>query len=803
MFNNVEEFKEEFQRRLLDKYCVTIDESHIFERYDILGEMVRDYASRDWRSTRETVLRTGKKQLIYFSMEFLIGRLLVNNLQNLGIYEVVKDGLNDLGINIHELEEQETDAGLGNGGLGRLAACFLDSTASLGYPVIGNCIRYEYGFFKQVIIDGKQVEVPDQWLAKSNVWEVKKPKHAVEVKFYGHPECYYDEKGELRNRTADAIVVKAMPYDISVIGYRNKVVNTLRVWSAEPSDEHLPLNEKFTDYLSALKELCHGLYPDDSTEHGRILRLRQQYFLVSAGLQSAMREHLRLYGTLDNFYEKYNFQLNDTHPILAIPEMMRLLMDEYNYGWDDAWYQVTHAMAYTNHTVMAEALEKWPINYVQHLIPRCYMIIEEINRRFMIRLNEMHISDNMKNRLSIIKDGMIHMTSLALVTCYSINGVAALHTQILESSTFKDFYQIMPEKFNNKTNGITHRRWFLYANPKMANEVTKYIGDSWILNPEDLTKLMNYVDNEDLKSRYYEIKLENKVKLAEYVEEHNHIELNINSIFDVQIKRLHAYKRQLLNVFHIIYLYFKLKTDPNFKMYPHTFIFGAKAAPSYAYAKKIIELILAVAKVINNDPVISQSIKVVFIENYGVTLAEKIIPAADVSEQISTAGKEASGTSNMKFMMNGAITLGTLDGANVEISERVGDENCVIFGLKDYEVNELRNAHTYNPWDYYNQDSFIKRILDSLTDGTWDEDKDRFRMIFDEVMYHNDEYFILKDFASYVEASKLVEELYQDKSKWAKMALINIAQSGYFSSDRTISEYAKDIWHLKKVNDNE
>lgn len=800
MFKNTKEFKEEFQRRLLDKYCVTIGESHILERYDTLGSMVRDYASRDWRSTRETVLSQGKKQLIYFSMEFLIGRLLVNNLQNLGIYEVVKDGLSELGLDIHELEEQETDAGLGNGGLGRLAACFLDSTASLGYPVQGNCIRYEYGFFRQKIINGKQEEMPDQWLSNVNVWEVKKPKHAVEVKFYGHPDCYIDEKGEMRNRTVDAICVKAVPYDISVIGYRNNVVNSLRVWSAEPSDEHLPRNEKFSDYLTTLKELCHGLYPDDSTEHGRILRLRQQYFLVSAGLQSYMREHLRTYGTLDNFYEKYNFQLNDTHPILAIPEMMRLLMDEYNYGWDEAWYQVTHAMAYTNHTVMAEALEKWPINYVQRLIPRCYMIIEEINRRFMIRLNELHLSDDKKYSLSIIKDGMIHMTSLALVTCYSINGVAALHTQILKQSTFKDFFEIMPEKFNNKTNGITHRRWFLYANPKMAKEVTKRIGESWILSPEDLTKLMKYQDDEELQKRYFEVKLENKKLLADYILKHNNIEVDINSIFDVQIKRLHAYKRQLMNVFHIIYLYFRLKNDPTFKMYPHTYIFGAKAAPSYVYAKKIIELILAVAKVVNDDPVVSKYMKVVFIENYGVSLAEKIIPASDISEQISTAGKEASGTSNMKFMMNGAITLGTLDGANVEIAERVGDDNCVIFGLKDHEINELRNAHNYNPWDYYNGDANLKRVMDSLIDGTWDEDKDRFRMIFDEIMYHNDEYFILKDFGSYVEACQKIENLYQDKKHWAHMAIINIAQSGYFSSDRTINDYANNIWHLQKVN---
>ena len=800
MFDNKEVFKNEFIRRLLDKYSVTVEESHISERYDILGTMVRDYASRDWRNTKKKVLNEGKKQLIYFSMEFLIGRLLVNNLQNLGIYDVAKDGLAELGINIHELEEEESDAGLGNGGLGRLAACFLDSTASLGYPVQGNCIRYEYGFFKQKIVNDRQEEIPDQWLSKTNAWEVKKTKHAVEVKFYGHPQCYFDEKGEMRIRTVDPICVKAVPYDISVIGYRNQVVNTLRVWSAEASEEHLPKNENFSDYLTTLKELCHGLYPDDSTEKGKLLRLRQQYFLVSAGLQSYMREHLRTYGTLDNFSDKYNFQLNDTHPILAIPEMMRLLMDEYNYGWDEAWNQVTKAFAYTNHTVMVEALEKWPINYVQRLIPRCYMIIEEINRRFMSKLHELNISEDKKYSLAIIKDGMIHMTNLAIVSCYSVNGVAALHTQILKTSTFKDFYDLMPEKFNNKTNGITHRRWFLYANPKLASEVTKRIGDAWILNPDKLTDLMKFTHAETLKQRYYDIKLENKKILAQYIKEHNNIEVDINSIFDVQIKRLHAYKRQLLNVLQIIYRYFKLKNDPTYTMYPHTYIFGAKAAPSYKYAKKIIELINTIARVINSDESVNKYMKVVFIENYGVTLAEKIIPASDISEQISTAGKEASGTSNMKFMMNGAITLGTLDGANVEISERVGDENCVIFGLKDYEVNELRNSHSYNPWDCYNNDPNIHRILDSLIDGTWDKDENRFKMIFEELLYHNDEYFLLKDFPYYVEAARKIENLYLDKNTWAKMAIVNIAQSGYFSSDRTIKEYATEIWHLEKVN---
>lgn len=799
IFQNKEVFKNEFEKRLAVIYGNNVQTSDITERFNILGGMVRDYASPDWRSTRDAIQKNEQRQLIYFSMEFLIGRLLVNNMMNLGIYQVAKEGLEELGLNIHELEETESDAGLGNGGLGRLAACFLDSIASLGYPGSGNCIRYEYGFFKQKITQGHQTEVPDQWLSNGNVWEIRKPKHAVEVKFYGRAETYQDEDGRVRSRTIDAVCVKAVPYDVSVVGYHNHVANTLRLWSAEPSEENIPQNQKFSDYLTTLRELCHGLYPDDSTEHGKILRLRQQYFLVSAGLQSAIRGHLRQYRTLDNFADKYVFQLNDTHPILAIPELMRLLMDEYHYGWDDAWKQVQKCMAYTNHTIMAEALEKWPVHYVQQLIPRCYMIIEEINRRFQIFLSAKGFSDDRRRNVSIIKEGMIHMTNLAIYACYSINGVAALHTKILEENTFRDFYELFPEKFNNKTNGVTHRRWFLYANPRLAEEVTNKIGETWILHPEHLEDLMAHVDDEDLQGKFLEIKQENKEKLALFIKEHYDIDVDSHSIFDVQIKRLHAYKRQLMNVFHIMSLYFKMKENPAYRITPHTFIFGAKAAPSYAYAKKIIELILDVARVVNNDPEISPYMKVVFMENYGVSLAELIIPAADISEQISTAGKEASGTSNMKFMMNGAITLGTLDGANVEIAERVGDDNCVIFGLKDYEVNQLRWTGTYNPWDMYNSNPMIKRVMDSLLTGEWaEDDKDKYRMIFDEIMYRSDEYFILKDVEAYSEAFNRIVTMYSDRMSWAKKCLINIAKSGYFSSDRTIEQYAKEIWHIEK-----
>jgi glycogen phosphorylase len=800
MFANKETFKKEFEARLTEKYGRDINNSHITERYDILGRMVRDFAGRDWRSTREKTLSTKQKQLIYFSMEFLIGRLLVNNMKNLGIYEVARDGLEEIGIDIHELEQLETDAGLGNGGLGRLAACFLDSIASLNYPGHGNTIRYEYGFFKQKIVNGSQIEVPDQWLAYGNVWEVRKLKHAVEVKFNGHAETYLKPNGDYAMRTVNGICVKAVPYDISVVGYRNNISNNLRMWQAEPSEENLPKNQKFEDYLQTVRELTHGLYPDDTTEHGRLLRLRQQYFLVSAGLQSAMRGHNRRYGSLDDFYKYFVFQLNDTHPILAIPEFVRLMIDEYGYTWDEAWKQVSQCMAYTNHTTMPEALEKWPVHYIQQLVPRCFMIIEEIHRRSQKYFSEQKISEEAKKNMAIIRDGMVHMTNLAIYVCYSINGVAALHTQILQNMTFADYYSLFPERFNNKTNGVTHRRWFLYANPKLAKAVTARIGEDWIKQPEQLEKLLDYVDEEKLHQEFSEIKRANKEALAKLIFDKNKIEVDINSIFDVQIKRLHAYKRQLMNIFHIMYLYNRLKGDNNFTIFPRTFIFGAKAAPSYGYAKKIIELINAVAYKINNDEEISKYIKVVFLENYGVSLAEKIIPASEVSIQISTAGKEASGTGNMKFMMNGALTLGTLDGANVEISELVGNDHCVIFGMKEDEVNKLYQTGNYNPWDIYHDDHRIQTIIDSLIDGSWSQgDNEKFRPIFDEVLHHGDTFFVLKDFDAFVKAQEQIENKYKDQKGWVKSALINVAKSGFFSTDRTIEEYNCDIWHLQKV----
>ena len=745
MFSSKESFKKEFCQRVVAKYGRDPSDSHISECYDVLGTMVRDYANIDSKNCKEKVVDQKAKQLIYFSMEFLIGRLLTSNLINKNIYNIVKDGLADLGIDFNELEDQESDAGLGNGGLGRLAACFLDSIASLGLVGHGNCIRYDYGFFRQKISNGHQEEIPDQWLLNGNPWEIRKPKHSVEVKFYGNAETYQDENGQIRSRTVNALSVLAIPYDIPVVGYQNGITNTLRLWSAEPADEHLPNTHDFQGYLTFVKDLTHGLYPDDSTEQGRLLRLRQQYFLVSAGMQSMLRNHYRTYHTYDNLKDKYVFQLNDTHPILAIPELMRLLMDEHGYGWDEAYAICEKCFAFTNHTVMAEALEKWPVHYVANLCPRIYMIIEEINRRMIIKMRESNLDESVIQNSMIVKDGNINMCQMAIHVCFSVNGVANLHTTILKEQTFKELYSIYPHKFNNKTNGITHRRWFLCANPKLSSLVSKLIGSEWINNPDKLKDLLKYQNDEKVLKEISQIKLDNKERLIALIKKENGIEVDKNSIFDVQIKRLHAYKRQLLNVFRIIHYYKRLKMDKSFKISPHTFIFGAKAAPSYVYAKKIIELILAVADKVNNDPYVSQFMKVVFIENYGVSKAECIIPAADISEQISTAGKEASGTSNMKFMINGAITLGTLDGANVEINQLVGDENSIIFGLHENEISEIKYHNSYNPWDVYNSNSNIKTIMDSLVDESFAKYHDQFRMIFDEVMYRGDEYFILKD----------------------------------------------------------
>lgn len=797
-FKDKEEFKEEYKTRIVAKYGRSIESAHITEKYMVLGTMIRDYAAINWKESKETIARNQEKQMYYFSMEFLIGRLLTSNLMNLGIYDIVKEGLDDLGIDINELEDMESDAGLGNGGLGRLAACFLDSLASNGYAGHGNCIRYEYGLFKQKIVDGKQVEVPDQWLKLGNVWEVRKPKHAVDIKFYGNIQMELDSLGKTKVNHVGAQVIRAVPYDVEVVGHGTKLTNTLRLWSAEPAED-ASNSQNFGQYIKDVITINQNVYPDDSTEEGRYLRLKQQYFFVSAGLTSIIKSHLRTYDTLDNFADKVAIQLNDTHPVLVIPELMRILMDDYLYEWDDAFKIVKKAVAYTNHTVLAEALEKWPVKYIQTLLPRIYLIIEEIDRRYCYDLNYKYYRPDLINSTRVIIDGQVHMANLAIIGSHSVNGVAAIHSKILIDDVFKNQYSIEPNKFNNKTNGITHRRWLVYSNPQLKALLDKTIGDSYVEHPQDLEKLMDYVNDRDVQDEFLRIKLERKQILADYIKKATGIEVDVHTIFDVQAKRLHAYKRQLLNVMHIIYLYQRMKVEPDFRIYPRTFIFAAKAAASYTFAKKVIQLIHAIADKVNNDPEISKYMKVVFIPNYSVSIAEILMNAADVSEQISTAGKEASGTGNMKFMMNGAITLGTLDGANVEIVQKVGYENAFIFGLKVEDVETMKRSHSYNVWDYYNHVPQLKKVVDSLIDGTWSSNKEEFKIIYDELMFKNDEYLLLADFEAYKDIQSRIRKYYADRHLWAKMCLVNIAKSGYFSSDRTIDEYVRDIWHLNKI----
>lgn len=797
MFNNKQEFVEEFTKRIEENYGRSVDQSHPTERFMVLGQMVRDFAGIHWKETKEKIAADQAKQMYYFSMEFLIGRLLTNNLMNLGIYELVRDGLEDLQIDINELEDLESDAGLGNGGLGRLAACFLDSLASLQLPGNGNCIRYQYGLFRQKIENGYQVEVPDQWLKLGNVWEVRKPKSAVDVRFWGHIEMRKDAEGNLVFEHVDAEHIRAVPYDMPVVGHGTKETNTLRLWSAEASDI-IPTNKDFRLYLQELQEICLNVYPDDSTDDGKYLRLKQQYFFVSAGINSIIRSHLNVYPTLDNLGEKIAVQLNDTHPVLAIPELMRVLMDDYHYDWDHAWSITNQVMAYTNHTILSEALEKWPVAFVQRLLPRIYMIIEEINRRFLNFVHEKFPSErDMAYRVAILKDDQVHMASLAVVGSHSVNGVAQLHTDILINELFRDFVRLYPGKFNNKTNGITHRRWLLYSNPQLRAMLDELIGEDFEYDLSKIEKLMDDVDDPKVQQRFLAIKHERKAILAGKIRSWCGVDIDPNSIFDVQAKRLHAYKRQLLNALHIIYLYQRMKEDPSFTIQPTTFIFAAKAAPAYYFAKQVIKLINSIGEVVNKDPRISKMMKVVFIPNYSVSIAEVLMNAADVSEQISTAGKEASGTGNMKFMMNGAITLGTLDGANVEIDQRVTRDHDVIFGLTVEEVTELKRS--YNAWDYYNGDERIRRAVDSLADGTWNANLDEFRMIFDELMYKNDEYLLLADFDSYVKAQEEIQRRYQDAAGWARSCLVNIAKSGYFTSDRTIQQYADEIWNIRPV----
>ena len=798
-FKNKNEFKEEFQRRIRERGGRSVEQAHSTEKYMILGEMVRDYASIHWNASKNVVSEKQEKQMYYFSMEFLMGRLLTNNLMNLGIYEIAKEGLAELGQDINELEDLESDAGLGNGGLGRLAACFLDSLASLNLAGHGNCIRYEYGLFKQKIVNNEQVEVPDQWLSLGNVWEVRKPKHAVNVNFGGHVDMWMGEDGKAIVNHVPSLIVRAVPYDMPIVGQNTNLTNTLRLWSAEVADDACDASS-LNEYVNEVREICRNVYPDDSTEHGKILRLKQQYFFVAAGLNNIIESHMSTYHTLDNFSEKVAIQLNDTHPVLCIPELMRILMDDYKYDWDQAWDITKNTMAYTNHTVLSEALEKWPIQYVQDLLPRVFMIIEEIDRRFKYEVSHDMGRSDLMNECCVLKDGQVHMANLAIIGSHSVNGVAALHTKILKEDVMKNFHDIYPNKFNNKTNGITHRRWLLYSNPQLSNLLEKTIGPDFKATPERLQDLMKYVDDKDLQKEFMDVKMERKKILAAYIKDTLHIDIDVNSIFDVQAKRLHAYKRQLLNVMNIIDLYFRMKQDPSFRIYPRTFIFAAKAAPSYTFAKEVIKLIHYVADKVNNDSDVSPYMKVVFIPNYGVSIAEILMNAADVSEQISTAGKEASGTGNMKFMMNGAITLGTMDGANVEIVEKVGYDHAEIFGLRADDVALVKHENTYDVWRKYNENANIQKVVNSFVDSTFSNDPKDFKQIYNELMFKNDEYLLLADFEAYSHAQKNIEERYRNKEEWAKTCLINIAQSGYFSSDRTIKQYADEIWNIEPVN---
>ena len=796
MFTNKEEFKQQYCQRMIEKYGRSIQYSRCSERYLVLGEMVKDYASNNWMETKNKIDEKQQKQLYYFSMEFLIGRLLTNNLINLGIYNIVKEGLSELGYDINELEEVETDAGLGNGGLGRLAACFLDSLASMSLPGHGNSIRYEYGLFKQKIENNKQVEVPDIWLKYGNPWEVRKADHAVDVKFYGNIETYWNIFGTMDVKHVNAQTVRAVPYDVAVIGKDGKCINTLRLWKPEAS-EQAPTGQDFIKYIQDVNKICQNVYPDDSTEEGRMLRIKQEYFFSSAGIQTIIKNHYEKYHTLDNLADKVVIQLNDTHPILIIPEMMRILLDDYHYSWDKGWDIVSHTVAYTNHTIMQEALEKWPVHMISKLLPRIYLLIQEINKRFIDSVISKTHDYDLAKRVAIIIDNQVHMAHLAAATVFSINGVAKIHTQILKDDVMKDFYHLFPEKFNNKTNGITPRRWLLYSNPQLTQLLTDTIGPEFKEDISNLSKLNQYISDQNLIDRFKAVKHQRKQILAEYIKKVTDIDVDVNSIFDVQAKRLHAYKRQMMNCMHIIDLYQRIKSDNSFTMHPVTFIFSAKAAPSYVFAKKVIELINTLAQLINNDPQVNKYMKVVFIPNYCVSIAEILMNAADVSEQISTAGKEASGTGNMKLMMNGAITLGTLDGANVEIKQCVGEDNIVIFGNTVEQLQKLRE-NGYSAIDLYKNDLVIKRILDSLVDGTICNVN--FKEILDEIIYRNDESFLLADYHQYEKAHKYINDLYRDNNDlFVQKCLVNIANSAYFSSDRTIGDYNNDIWHLDRV----
>lgn len=731
-----------------------------------------------------------------------MGRMITNNLQNYGVYPVVKEAFEELGLDLNDVEHRESDAGLGNGGLGRLAACFLDSSASLGLPMMGQTIRYRYGFFQQKIKNGYQVESPDNWLKDQYVWEIRRQEEAVNVPFYGQIEIGTKKNGELDVRHINAEYVKAVPYDMPIIGAGNKVINTLRMWNAEPSDMNFSYVSH--DYHKNVREISEMLYPNDDTVAGKILRLKQQYFFSSAGINSIIKKHLRKYGTVKNLHEKVVFQINDTHPVLIIPELMRILIDEHHLDWQEAWDITKKSCAFTNHTIMAEALEKWPVNIFRQLLPRIYTITEEIDRRFVEHLTEIYGKESkMIESLRIIHHDQIRMANLAIVGSFSVNGVAKLHTEILKDIVFKDFNKHYPNKINAKTNGITHRRWCYHINPELVQILHDTIGDEWIKDASKLEGLKKYAKDPKVQAKFKDMKFARKKALADKIWNQQGIKLNPNAIFDIQVKRLHEYKRQLMNALGIMAIYNRLKKDPDFRKnyHPHVFIFGAKAAPTYYFAKKVIKLINTIADKINSDSDTEDLLKVVFVEDYNVTYAEVIMPAADVSEQISTASKEASGTGNMKFMMNGAITLGTLDGANVEIHELVGDENMVIFGLTAEMVTQLeKNRHRYNPMDIYNNDLVIKEVLDQLTNGFFENVPfDEFKEIKDSLI-NEDKYFVLKDLNNFLVAQDQINKLYQDEQKWYEMSIMNTAMSGFFSADRTISDYNDEIWHLDRID---
>ena len=807
-----EEFKKSVKENVKFLYRKTLEEATQEQIFQAVSYTVKDVIIDNWLKSQKAYEKQDPKIVYYMSMEFLMGRALGNNLINLGAYGEVKEALEELGFDINCIEDQEPDPALGNGGLGRLAACFLDSLATLNYCAYGCGIRYRYGMFKQEIRDGYQVEAPDNWLKNGYPFELRRPEYAKEVHFGGYVRVEWDPvKNENKFIHEGYQAVKAVPYDMPITGYNNDVVNTLRIWDAEPIvDFNLDSFDK-GDYHNAVEQenlartIVEVLYPNDNHMAGKELRLKQQYFFVSASLQAAIAKYKKTHDDITKLHEKVVFQMNDTHPTVAVAELMRLLMDQEGLGWDQAWDITTKCCAYTNHTIMSEALEKWPIELFSRLLPRVYQIIEEINRRFILEIQQKYPGNFEKiKKMAIIYDGQVKMAHLAIVAGYSVNGVARLHTEILKNQELKDFYEMMPEKFNNKTNGITQRRFLAHGNPLLADWVTDKIGPDWITDLSQLSKLKVYADDEKALQEFMTIKFKNKERLAKYILEHNGVEVDPHSIFDIQVKRLHEYKRQLLNILHVIYLYNQIKAHPEMDFYPRTFIFGAKASAAYARAKKIIKLINCVADVVNNDASINGKLKVVFIENYRVSNAEIIFAAADVSEQISTASKEASGTGNMKFMLNGAPTLGTMDGANVEIVQEVGEENAFIFGMSSDQIINYENNGGYDPDFIYNTDPEIRQVLMQLINGTFSSDTEMFRDIYNSLldkrnMPRPDQYFILGDFRSYAEAQKRVEEAYKDEKRWAKMALLNTACSGKFTSDRTIQEYVDDIWHLDKV----